>query len=118
MPFLAHSVNPCRIQRVGNQGDFCHISGLSTSARIASFLINGPTEEGSWDMLIPIDAVRSGMGFDQAGRWHNARAGDIPARRRDDDPMDPARGAILGLVASGAMWIGIIAAARALMHLF
>lgn len=69
-------------------------------------------------MLIPIDAVRSGMGFDQAGRWHNARAGDIPARRRDDDPMDPARGAILGLVASGAMWIGIIAAARALMHLF
>ncbi len=67
-------------------------------------------------MLIPIDAVRSGMGFDQAGRWHNARPAYIPAIRRDDDPMDPARGAILGLLVSSALWVGIVAAVRALIH--
>lgn len=69
-------------------------------------------------MLIPIDAVRSGMGFDQAGRWHQARTGYLPARRRGDDPMNPARGAVLGLLVSGALWIGIFAAFRALVHLF
>ena len=67
-------------------------------------------------MLIPIDAVRSGMGFDQAGRWHNARTVYIPAIRRDDDQMDPARGAILGLLVSSALWVGIVAAVRALIH--
>ncbi|HLJ77872.1 MAG TPA: hypothetical protein VKT75_10700 [Acidobacteriaceae bacterium] len=67
-------------------------------------------------MLIPIDAVRSGMGFDQAGRWHNARPAYIPARRREDDPIDPARGAILGLLVSSALWVGIVAAVRALIH--
>lgn len=65
-------------------------------------------------MLVPIDAVRSGMGFDAAGRWHNARAGYIPARRRDDDPLDAARGIVAGLLLSGAMWVGIIATVRAL----
>lgn len=69
-------------------------------------------------MLIPIDAVRSGMGFDQAGRWHRARAGYLPARRRSGDPLDPARGAILGLVISGALWIGIVAGVRVLIHFF
>jgi hypothetical protein len=65
-------------------------------------------------MLVPIDAVRSGMGFDAAGRWHRARAGYIPARRREGDPLDPARGIVTGLLLSGAMWVGIIAAVRAL----
>lgn len=69
-------------------------------------------------MLIPIDAVRSGMGFDAAGRWHQANARYIPAPRRDNDPLDPARGIVNGLLVSGAMWLGLIAAVRGLMHLF
>lgn len=69
-------------------------------------------------MLVPIDAVRSGMGFDAAGRWHKAKAGYIPARRRYDDPLNPARGIVAGLLVSGAMWVGIIAGVRALMQLF
>lgn len=69
-------------------------------------------------MLIPIDAVRSGMGFDHAGRWHKARIGYIPARRNGDDPTYPAVGAVLGLLVSGTLWVGIIAGVRALIHLF
>lgn len=69
-------------------------------------------------MLIPIDAVRSGMGFDGAGRWHEARTSYIPARRSEDDPMNTARGIVNGLLVSGALWAGLIAAVRALTHLF
>jgi hypothetical protein len=71
-------------------------------------------------MVTPIDVVRSGMGFDQAGRWHEARASFQPASRRagEEDPIAPARGAIFGLLISGAGWIGVIAAVKTVADLF
>lgn len=69
-------------------------------------------------MLIPIDAVRSGMGFDHVGCWHKARTGYIPARRWSDEPVYPGRGVVLSLLVSGTLWVGIIAGVRALIHLF
>jgi hypothetical protein len=71
-------------------------------------------------MVSPIDAINSGMGFDEAGRWHSARPAFFPARRRESDesPLAPARGAIYGLLIGGAMWIGIIALVRVFIRLF
>ncbi len=71
-------------------------------------------------MVTPIDAVRYGMGFDASGHWHRARPRFIPAPKRlgDEDSLAPARGVLLGMIAGGILWIGIIAAARALLHLF
>lgn len=70
-------------------------------------------------MVTPIDAVRCGMGFDARGHWHEARPRFIPAPRRigDEDSLAPARGVLFGVVAGSLLWIGIIAAARALLHL-
>jgi hypothetical protein len=61
-------------------------------------------------MTTPIDAVRNGMGFDQAGRWHRAKVIHMPAPRRDDDPLAPARGAIYGLLASAVLWAFVLLA--------
>jgi hypothetical protein len=71
-------------------------------------------------MVTPIDAVRCGMGFDARGHWHQARARFVPAPRNigDEDSLAPARGVLLGLIASSLLWAGIIVAARALLHLF
>lgn len=63
-------------------------------------------------MMPPIEAVRNGMGFDQAGRWHRAKVLYMPPRRRDDDPIAPARGAIYGLLASGVLWMLLVLAVR------
>jgi hypothetical protein len=69
-------------------------------------------------MVTPIDAVRSGMGFDPSGRWHEAKAPYLPAHRRasDIDPNATARGAALGILIGGVMWVGILVALRALLH--
>jgi hypothetical protein len=56
----------------------------------------------------PLEAIRTGMGFDEAGRWHEAKILYMPPRRRDGDPLAPARGAIYGLLASGALWTLIL----------
>ena len=71
-------------------------------------------------MVTPIDAVRAGMGFDTAGRWHEARTAYFPARRGADDAelTSPARGALYGLLMSGVLWIGILAALRFVLRLF
>jgi len=70
-------------------------------------------------MVIPIDAVRSGMGFDAAGHWHKARAGFMPARLRegDEDPLAFARSAMYGLLIGAALWIGLIVALTGLLSL-
>lgn len=70
-------------------------------------------------MVTPIDAVRCGMGFDARGHWHEARPRFIPAPGKigDNDSLAPARAAFWGVVAGGILWIGIIAASRALLHL-
>ncbi|HTV14601.1 MAG TPA: hypothetical protein VME68_07795 [Acidobacteriaceae bacterium] len=62
----------------------------------------------------PIDAVRNGMGFDEAGHWHKAKVLYMPASRRDDDPLASARGAIYGLLISSALWLVLLLAVRIL----
>lgn len=70
-------------------------------------------------MVTPIEAIRGGMGFDAAGHWHEAKTVRWPARRWStaEDPGVPARGAILGIVLGGILWVGLIAGVRALLHL-
>lgn len=60
----------------------------------------------------PIDAVRNGMGFDEAGRWHQAKVLRMPVPRRVDDPLAPARGAIYGLLISTGLWMLLFLAVR------
>lgn len=69
-------------------------------------------------MVIPIEAVHRGMGFDEAGRWHEANARYMPARAEADDPLSAARGVISGLLISGALWVGFVAVARFLFHIW
>lgn len=71
-------------------------------------------------MVTPIDAVRSGMGFDAAGHWHRARIAWVAPDRPhgDDDRAAPVRGIFYGLVISAALWVGIFAGVRALFKLF
>ncbi len=69
-------------------------------------------------MVIYIDAVRYGAGFDQTGQWHEAKSAFVPAGQRADDPLNPARGAFYALVVSGALWIGLIAAGRSILGFF
>lgn len=69
-------------------------------------------------MVTPVDAVRSGMGFDQAGHWHQARPRLVPVSRKygDEDPLAAARGAIYGLVAGAVAWVGVILIVTALLR--
>lgn len=71
-------------------------------------------------MVTPINVIRSGMGFDQTGHWHEARASFQPASHRagEEDPIAPARGAIFGLLISGAAWFAVIATIRTVSSLF
>ncbi|MGC2618124.1 MAG: hypothetical protein WA414_03730 [Acidobacteriaceae bacterium] len=70
-------------------------------------------------MVTPIDAITTGMGFDEAGRWHDARTFRFrPAPRQDDDLMAPARGAIYGILGGGILWFGLILVGRFLIGLF
>jgi hypothetical protein len=66
------------------------------------------------DMATPIDAIRSGMGYDEAGRWHEPRVLYMPPPRRADDLLAPARGAILGLLASSVLWLLVLLAVHIL----
>lgn len=69
-------------------------------------------------MVIYIDAVRYGAGFDEKGQWHEAASAFVPAKQREDDPLNPARGAMYALLVSGALWIGLVAAGRAILSYF
>lgn len=70
-------------------------------------------------MVTPIEAIRGGMGFDAAGRWHEARTIRWSAGRWNspENEGSPARGAVLGVVLGGLLWVGLIAGVRALLHL-
>ena len=70
-------------------------------------------------MVVPIDAVRYGAGFDAAGKWHEAKAGFLPAEERQTRSVDlaAARGAVIGLVLSGALWVGLAMVVRAVLTL-
>lgn len=69
-------------------------------------------------MVTPIDAITTGMGFDETGRWHEARTRFMSAPRPNDDLMAPARGAIYGLLGGGFLWFGFIVVARFMISLF
>lgn len=68
-------------------------------------------------MVILIDAVPYAAGFDNAGRWSDIHPAAIPAERRENDPINAARGAIVGLALSGALWAGLFAAGRVILNL-
>jgi hypothetical protein len=67
-------------------------------------------------MVIPIDAVRYGAEFDAA--WPESIADFVPEeeRRQAAEVMAPARGAICGLLLSGALWVGLVAGARLVLR--
>lgn len=70
-------------------------------------------------MVIPIDAVQYGAGFDATGVWHEAAAEYLPTEEREAELeiMAPARGAVYGLLLSGILWVGLVAAARGVLML-
>ena len=55
-------------------------------------------------MLISIDVIRYGAGYDAAGNWHEAKADYVAPQEQEQERaiMAPARGAIWGLVLSGS----------------
>ncbi len=69
-------------------------------------------------MVIPIDAIRYGAGLDALGRWHEeTEYRPTDAEEAERDMMAPARGAVRGLLLSGLMWVGLVAAARGVLTL-
>jgi hypothetical protein len=68
-------------------------------------------------MVIPIDAIRYGAGFDAAGHWHEPKADFVLAEEQKQaaEVLAPARGAACGLLLSGVLWVGLVAAAHALL---
>lgn len=68
-------------------------------------------------MVTPVDAVRYGVGFEDAGRWQKVDAGFIPAERQEEEAAAPVRGAVLGLLLSSVLWVGIIVAVRIVLRL-
>jgi hypothetical protein len=70
-------------------------------------------------MLISIDVIRYGAGYDAAGHWHEARADYVSPQEREKERaiMAPARGAIWGLTLSGVLWVGLVAAVRGVLML-
>jgi hypothetical protein len=71
------------------------------------------------NMLISIDAIRYGAGYDAAGHWHEGRADVRSAAELEQDEklIAPARGAIYGILLSSLMWVGLLAAMRGLLAL-
>jgi hypothetical protein len=70
-------------------------------------------------MVIPIDAVRYGVGFDAAGQWHEPGADFLPAEAEEagKEAMAPARGAVYGVLLSAIVWVGLVAAVRGVLTL-
>jgi len=66
-------------------------------------------------MVTPIDAVRFHSTFGEAGFW--PRTEDSYSTQEQSENLAPARGAMLGLVLGGLMWVGLIAAFRAIAGL-
>lgn len=68
-------------------------------------------------MVTPIDAVGYGIGLDEAGRWQDATPAMIPALGNEAEYTSAARGTILGIAVSGALWTGLFMAGRLLLNL-
>lgn len=63
-------------------------------------------------MVTPISAVNSTFG--EAKFWLGARDRYRPSERYEES-LSPARGAILGLVLGGLLWVGLIAGFRVIL---
>jgi len=71
--------------------------------------------------MTPVDAVRCGMGFDRAGRWHRAKPWLVSVNSRKngyEDPLAPVRGLAWGVLGGLALWAGLIAAGVAVLTFF
>ncbi|MFP5229228.1 MAG: hypothetical protein ACLGXA_16575 [Acidobacteriota bacterium] len=70
-------------------------------------------------MVIAIDGVRYEEKLNAASAWRTGIADYIPEEERQTEAVivAPARGILYGLLVSGAMWVGLVAAARALLAL-
>jgi hypothetical protein len=68
-------------------------------------------------MVIEIDAIRYGAGFDAAGHWHMPKADFVADEEKEKaaEVIAPARGAMCGFLVSAVMWVGLIAAVRAVL---
>lgn len=66
-------------------------------------------------MVIPIDAIRYGADFDATSGWYDPPADHATGRERRQaaEVLAPARGALCGLLLSGALWLGLVALVRA-----
>jgi hypothetical protein len=68
-------------------------------------------------MVIDIETIRYGAGFDATGHWHEA-IDDRPARtEQEKDWVAPVRGAVYGILLSGILWVGLVAAVRGVLSL-
>ena len=70
-------------------------------------------------MVSPTDVFRSGAGLNDIQNWREPHTRFTPARRKfgEEDPIAPARGAMLGLLMSSALWAGLLIAAHAILRL-
>jgi hypothetical protein len=68
--------------------------------------------------MMPIDAVRFHSAFGEADYWPRAEVRYRPSTEiGEEEHLAPSRGAILGLVLGGLMWVGLIAGFRAIFGL-
>jgi len=65
-------------------------------------------------MLIPIDAIQPGIGFEPAANW--PLHADEPAEEWEGD-FTPGRGVVYGLLLSCFLWAGLIVGIRTLVSL-
>jgi hypothetical protein len=70
-------------------------------------------------MVIPINVIHYGVAQDSAAGWQTGFADYLPGGEtlQETGILAPARGMIWGLLLSGAMWVGLVAAARAVLWL-
>ncbi|HEX3985887.1 MAG TPA: hypothetical protein VHX13_04680 [Acidobacteriaceae bacterium] len=66
-------------------------------------------------MATPIDAVRFHSTFGEADYW--LREEEASSSHDHEENLAPARGAVLGLVLGGLLWVGLIAGFRAVLGL-
>lgn len=69
-------------------------------------------------MVIPINVIRYSVAEDTAVGWRTGFSAFIPAdTQQETEILAPARGMMCGLLLSGAMWVGLLVAARTVLSL-
>jgi hypothetical protein len=68
------------------------------------------------EMVISIDAIRTGTGFDPTVSWPQPRM-DEPAAEWEEN-LTPGRGVLNGLLLSCLLWAGVIAGIRTVVAFF